>query len=309
MTDPVCTNEETPKVVNRFVESFYKHLSEFIDDLSGVDENFTDLKNWLETKKEDSEEIVAFVEQISEIQKEICECDLDSLKTKNEKFLLFDDKFDLITVLERESNSRETQKAIWSHIQTLYVCGTFAVSGPGDAIKNFTNTLKQSREQAESNLNSQIKISEEEIDEATKNVKKMLQDMTNAKEDSVLADIVSDIAAEVGLTMKEQSKDGTFDPQVLVQEMLSGKGDLMKRVSGKMQERMKNGNISHDQLQKEAMEMVQNLMKSTDMQGNPMGTMLSQMLGTQGSRGDPFGIGISNSKKKKLQRVARRKRR
>jgi len=192
---------------NQFNEKFY----DFIDKLNFIvnDENINSLKKKY-NKINQTKLIKNFVKNLETYKDSINKCD-DSIFT-NDIFIYENIN---ISNIWNKLNNETTKKSFWEYLQILYILGEVFVNGytNDDMMKNLletNNTSTNSNQQM--NLENMLKnltggklgdmnnklfdIDENEIKEASNNMKEMFKD-SDSKTGDIMCDMIGDISNEL----------------------------------------------------------------------------------------------------------------
>lgn len=275
--------------INRnYISMFQNSLNEFIDALKGSD--ILENKD-LSINEINEEDIKNYLTTLNPYENEITKCDLESILQKTNSLPVFNNNIDLIKILKTDGLTKEHMSIIWKYIQTLYVISRLVVSQNG-LMEGFLDKLKESEKEADKNID--FSLAPEKIDTATNNIKNLFKDTTTglnngSKESNLLSELIGDVAEEVGNSLKDQ-KD--FNPYKLINAMMSGDiekagidfGGILEKLSAKVDEKMNKEGMTEDDLNNEASNMLQNMMKNPAFQNNPM--LQSLMNGGGNSNGN-----------------------
>ena len=226
---------------------------------------------------------------------------------------------------QADNVSEKTREALWQYLQLIL----FTIVGDVKNVKDFGDAadlfngidqgeLQDKMKEAFQNMGSVLEnMTKNENDEGNttndtsetndnptdnipqfENIKEHLQSLFDGK----IGSLAKELAEEVGDDFKDLLGDENTEanPKDIFKKLIRNPKkitNLMKTVSGKLEEKMKSGNISKEELMKEAGDIMK---KMKDMGGgNEFGDMMKNMAKSMGGKNARPDMGVFNQMMKK----------
>lgn len=271
------------------MEKFNQNLEQFLTNISKITKkNISDYYNF--TNPGDKY-VLEFYKNCKEFGNDIA--NNDDIIFSEENTIL--ESIDFYTMWNSDSLSKENKDIIWSYLQTLFI---FAYEYVKEVdIKNVLNEFKN------------LSLEDDNIDIDTKNLLNIVNNLTNKykeRSDSNVEESKTDDSdnmsfnipdifnGSIGNLAKEIAEEldpsmiNLDDPSALLKDLLSGNFDqendetgivnLVKNITGKIQDKISNGDINQNDLFSEAQNVMSNFSNSGDSDMAGLGSIFSNLM-------------------------------